>query len=95
MSYKVEIFDQVLKRDKDGNVISKFAILMCLDRDTLNQAIAQYVGKVPHNQFVNITLCDPWTRVIISGITDLKLSTPETIERRNKLEKLNNISDGV
>ena len=56
MSYKVEIFDQVLKRDKDGNVISKFAILRCLDTDTLNQAIAKYVSDVPHNQFVDISI---------------------------------------
>ena len=89
MSYKVEIFDQVLKRDKDGNVISKFAILRCLDTDTLNQSIAQYVDHTYHNHFINITLCDPWTRVIISGINELKYFDDETIERRNKLKKLN------
>jgi len=94
MSYKVEIFDQVLKRDKDGNVISKFAILRCLDTDTLNQAIAKYVSDVPHNQFVDISLGYPCVRMIISGIGKLKYFDNESIERRNKLKKLNDISDG-
>jgi len=38
----------------------------------LDMAVSQYVGNIGHNQFIDINMDNPWTRVIISGINDMK-----------------------
>lgn len=83
-----QIFEQILKKDKDGKTISKFAILRNMDTDQLNKDIVTYWGGALANMFVDIKLIDPWTRVIISGITELPLLTKEQLLRKQKLEKI-------
>lgn len=85
-----QIFEQVLKKDKDNNVISKIAILRNLDVDQLNKDLVKYCDNVPCNLFVDIKLNDPWTRLVISGINELKYLTRE---QRLRLEKLNKLND--
>ena len=38
----------------------------------LDTAVSEYVGNVGHNQFIDINMDNPWVRVIISGINDMK-----------------------
>jgi hypothetical protein len=38
----------------------------------LDLAVSQYVGNVGHNQYIDINMDNPWTRVIISGINEMK-----------------------
>lgn len=87
-----QIIEQVLKKDKDGKIISKMAILRNLDTNQLNQDLIKYCGKTPCNLFVDKTLLYPWTRLVISGINDLKYDKLETYklisERRNKLNEI-------
>jgi hypothetical protein len=63
----VKIIEQELHND-DGVKVGKVAILFCLDVEKLNNAVANYVGDERHNQFIDITCCNPWYRLIISGI---------------------------
>lgn len=79
-----QIFEQVLK---DG--VSKMAILYNLDTDQLKKDLAKYCGNVPCNLFIDITLTNPWTYLIISNINKLKFLTEEQRIRKDKLEKLN------
>lgn len=94
----IEIFEQVLL-EKDGEVISKFAIIVgglgsSNPSEVINDAVLKYTNGVPHNQFVDIKLNNPWTRVIISGINQLKLFDYNEegllqMERWHKLMELN------
>jgi hypothetical protein len=84
------IFEQVLKKDKKGNIISKFAIMQNLDPSQLNIYLAKYCSNVPCNFFVDIKLNDPWTRVIISGIDKLPFLNESQKIRYDKLKKINN-----
>ncbi len=83
-----KIFEQILKKEND-KVISKMAILFNLDTHQLEKDLNKYCGKVPCNLFVDITLTNPWTYLVISGITSLKLLTEEQMIRKQKLNKLN------
>ena len=87
-----QIIEQILKKDKDDNIISKLAILRNLDTEQLNKDLDKYCGKTYRNVFVDKTLLDPWTRLVISGINDLKYDNLETYkilsERRNKLNEI-------
>lgn len=85
---KTQIFQQVLKKDKDGNVISKMAILINTDTEQLQKDIYKYIGEVPCNLFIDIKLNNPWTYLIISGIGNLKYLTEEQRIRKQKLEKI-------
>lgn len=38
----------------------------------LDLAVSQYVGNVGHIQFIDINMDNLWTRVIISGINEMK-----------------------
>jgi len=38
----------------------------------LNSVVSEYVGNVGHNQFVDINMDNPWVRVIITGINEMK-----------------------
>lgn len=86
----VLIYEGYLGEGENG---TKFAIIrggFHTDNPTkiINEAVAKYVGDTPHNQFVDITLCDPWTRLIIRDITKLDFMTWEQLKRNEKLNKL-------
>ena len=87
-----QIFEQVLKRDKDDNIISKIAILRNFDTEQLQEDIVKYWGDSKANMFVDKALTDPYTRVIISGINELKYYNIKAHkllrERVNKLDKI-------
>jgi hypothetical protein len=61
-----------LTHDRKGQI----AVLMYVGENDpvakLNWAVSEYVGNVGHNQFVDINMDNPWVRVIISGINEMK-----------------------
>lgn len=72
----VEIYQNNLT-DKKGLIKGKLAILRggLLEENPISYmdtAVSQYVGYQPHNQFIEIQMDNPWTRVIISGINELE-----------------------
>lgn len=90
MGNPVKIFDGYLG---EGEHSTKFAIIRVDPsvRDpnkTMDEAVARYVGDTPHNQFVDITLCDPWTRLIVRDIRKLRLLTMEQHRRNNRIESI-------
>jgi len=90
MGNPVKIFDGYLG---EGEHSTKFAIIRVDPsvRDpnrTMDEAVARYVGDTPHNQFVDITLCDPWTRLIVHDIRKLRLLTMEQHRRNNRIESI-------
>lgn len=54
----------------------KIAILMYCGEDDpvalLDQAVSTYVGNKGHNQFIDINMDNPWIRVVIAGINEMK-----------------------
>lgn len=73
----VKLFDQHLKDDK-GNIVGKVAILVGginsdNPKEFMDNAVSEYVGREGHNQFVEIHLDNPWTRVLVKGINDIPL----------------------
>lgn len=71
----VKIYDQPLT-DKENNVKGKLTILVGgLNSDNpkefMDNVVSNYVGRTGHNQFVEIHLDNPWTRVLVRGINDL------------------------
>ena len=70
----MEIFQQNLM---NGNrVVGRIAIIRGgLNEENptavLNNAVSNYVGQTPYNEFVEIYLDNPWVRVIVSGINEL------------------------
>ena len=40
--------------------------------EKLDQAVSIYVGTKGHNQFIDINMDNPWTRVVMSGINDME-----------------------
>lgn len=54
----------------EGDVMGKFAVLQCLVSDNtydiLNWATYRYTKGEPIHQFVDISMCNPWQRIIIS-----------------------------
>lgn len=98
----VEIFEQVLL-EKDGKVISKFAVIvgggLSTDNPTeeINNAVVKYTNGVPHNQFVNIKLNNPWTRVVISGINQLKFFdyNEKGLKQMERWHKLNQLTKSL
>lgn len=70
----LEIFEQETK--KNNKVVGKIAILRGgLQSEKpitfMNEAVSTYVGRKGHNEFVEITLDNPYVRVIVSGINEL------------------------
>lgn len=93
----VKIFEQVLKKDNDGNIISKIAILQCDDMnindiDNLHNSLIEYVDESSPTLFIEHTLSDPYTRVIISGIDKLNFKNKIQIDRKKKLNKINKLN---
>ena len=71
----VKLFEEYL-RDNNGNNKGKVAILvggMNSDnpKEFMDGAVSKYVGRAGHNQFVEIHLDNPWTRVLVRGINDI------------------------
>ena len=59
---------------------------------SMNEKVVNYCGDTPVCQFVDITLCDPWTRVIINGIGELPFQNFEAfLKKRERKEKLEQI----
>lgn len=72
-----KIYEQLLY-DKYGTVVGNLAVLcggLKEENPTgfMNKIVSDYVGKRFHNQFVEMRLDNPWTRVIIEGIDKLDL----------------------
>lgn len=72
----VQIFEQPFI--VDGTVVGKMAILVGgLNRPSpkeyMDEAVHQYVGSIGHNQYVEIHLDNPWTRIVTTGINELPL----------------------
>ena len=72
----IEIYEQELF-DEKGNIQGKMAIL----RGGLNQenpirfmddAVRRYVGREMHSQYVEISMDNPWVRIVTSDSNRLK-----------------------
>lgn len=72
----VEIYEQDLY-DSEGKVKGKMAILRGgLSHPNpisfMNNVVHEYVGRSMHSQFVEISMDNPWVRVVISDSNKLK-----------------------
>lgn len=72
----VQIFEQPFI--VNGRTVGKMAILVGgLNRpnpkEFMDEAVHRYVGDIGHNQYIEIHLDNPWTRVITTGINELPL----------------------
>lgn len=70
----VQIFEQFFL--VDGRNVGKMAILvgglnMPNPKEFMDNAVHHYVGNIAHNQFIEIHMDNPWTRVITTGINEL------------------------
>ena len=81
--------------NSDGKIIGKVAILTSNYPndivEILNCAVSRYVGNENYYEFVNISMCDPWTRIIVSDMINGDLADWQTIEglmRDRKIEDL-------
>ncbi|KGO85276.1 hypothetical protein [Flavobacterium suncheonense] len=87
----VKIVEQLLK-DEKGKITGKVAILLGgLNSDNpkehMDTAVSKYVGNELHNQFVEIHLDNPWTRVIIRDINSIKfrdMTEEDSIKSNNE-----------
>ena len=78
-----------------GDVVGKCAVLRSYYPgdvvEMLNAAVSRYVGDVPYNEFIDIKMDDPWTRVIISDMINGDTEDWQTMEgllRERKIDKL-------
>jgi hypothetical protein len=72
----VSIYEEQLFNDED-QYVGKLAVIRVSHEvqspETLmGEAIKLYVGDTEYNEFVEIGLDNPWVRVLITGINDLK-----------------------
>jgi hypothetical protein len=73
---EVQIFEQPFI--VDGRTVGKMAILVGglnkpNPKEYMDAAAHQYVGSIGHNQYIEIHLDNPWTRIITTGINSLPL----------------------
>ncbi len=73
---EVQIFEQPFI--VSGKTVGKMAILVGglnkpNPKEFMDAAVSQYVGNIGHNQYVEIHLDNPWTRIITTGINELPL----------------------
>ncbi|MDQ1166387.1 hypothetical protein [Flavobacterium sp. SORGH_AS_0622] len=73
----VQIFEQEFL-NSEGNVVGKMAILVGglqsrNPKEFMDNAVHQYVGTTEHNQYIEIHMDNPWTRLITTGINELPL----------------------
>lgn len=71
---EVQIFEQPFI--VDGNTVGKMAILVGglnspNPKEFMDNAVHKYVGNIGHNQYIEIHMDNPWTRVITTGINEL------------------------
>lgn len=99
MKEEIKLFEQELK---DGDkTVGKIAIMRGglhsnNPFDTVSKATLKYTNGVPHNQFVDIKLNDPWTRVIISDMSKLKfINYDDYLVQRERSKKINKIIRNV
>jgi hypothetical protein len=69
----VQIFEQIVENKKGQK--GKIAFLVGglntpNPKAHMDEAVRQYVGSNGHNQFIEIHLDNPWTRVVTSGLND-------------------------
>ena len=60
----------------EGDTVGKMAVFECLVSDAwdvLNYAVYKYTDGEPCHQFVDITCCNPWQRIIISDCLNHEL----------------------
>jgi hypothetical protein len=61
-----------LTNDRKG----KIAVLMYVGEDDpvaiLDEAVSQYVGHEGYSEFIDINMDNPWVRVVMSGINEMK-----------------------
>lgn len=67
----VQIFEQPI--EVNGKVLGKIAILVGgLNSEKpmsyMSDAVSKYVKEIPHNQFVEIRLDNPWTRIVTTAL---------------------------
>ena len=92
MSDKVKIFEQQLS-EKCKLTIMVGGLNSNNPKKVLDEAIVKYVGDTPHNQWVDIKLNNPWTRIITSNIQDLPLQNFGTyLKKKERKEKLDQIT---
>lgn len=79
---------------------SKFAVIVGgLNSDNpfqeMNKTVVNYCGNTLACQFVEISLTNPWTRVIINGMDTLPFQNFESFlrkrERKEKLKQINKL----
>lgn len=73
---EVKIFEQLFT--VGGRNVGKMAILVGgLNRPNpkqfMDEAVSRYVGNIGHNQYIEIHLDNPWTRVVTTGINELPM----------------------
>jgi hypothetical protein len=60
----------------------------------LNYAINEYVGDNPYYELMDYSMSNPWMRVVVSNINDMKQESFDNyIKRRERKEKLKYINE--
>lgn len=70
----VEIFEQFIQNPNGSpGKIAVFRISPNIEKPKplMDQAVSEYVGFNPYNEFIEIFLDNPWVRVIVSDIDSL------------------------
>ncbi len=73
---EVQIFEQLIFDDEEA--VGKMAILVGglnkpNPKEFMDEAVSGYVRNIGHNQYIEIHLDNPYTRVITTGINELPL----------------------
>jgi hypothetical protein len=73
---EIQIFEQLLIVDE--KIVGKMAILVGglgkpNPKEFMDIAVSNYVKDFGHNQYIEIHLDNPWTRLITTGINQLPL----------------------
>jgi len=88
----VKIFEQQLS-EKCKFTIIVGGVYSGNPKSMIDAAVANYVGDSPHNQWVDIKLNNPWTRVITGDLSDLPFERfDHYLKRKERKEKLNQIN---
>lgn len=80
--------------NSDGKIIGKVAIIKSNYPgdivELLNCAVSVYVGDEKYYEFIDISMCDPWTRIVVSNILngDDGWQTIEGLMRDRKIEDI-------
>ena len=81
----MKIFEQDLL-DDEGQAIGKMAIFVGgvgerNPKKSIDKAVFDYVKDLPHNQFVDISLDNPYTRVVTTSLLELPLRDFQETDR--------------